>query len=105
MIVKIDGSFAALVSSVPCSHHYQCPLQVCTLVTMDIGGTGGSRVRSYYSATSVTDVALYTEPEEIHLVKNNWQPSCETPPDDGKEQICVLQVCISFHFENISKAL
>ena len=35
---------------------------------MDIGGTGGSRVRSYYSATSVTDVALYTEPEEIYLM-------------------------------------
>ena len=47
------------------------PLQVCTLVTMDIGGTGGSRVRSYYSATSVTDVALYTEPEEIYLMKKN----------------------------------
>lgn len=38
---------------------------------MDIGGTGGSRVRSYYSATSVTDVALYTEPEEIYLMKKN----------------------------------
>ena len=58
-------------SSVPCSHHYHCILQVCTLVTMDIGGTGGSRVRSYYSATSVTDVALYTEPEEIYLMKKN----------------------------------
>ena len=44
---------------------------MCTLVTMDIGGTGGSRVRSYYSATSVTDVALYTEPEEIYLMKKN----------------------------------
>ena len=71
MIVKTDGSFVALVSLVPCSHHHHCPLQVCTLVTMDIGGTGGSRVRSYYSATSVTDVALYTEPEEIYLMKKN----------------------------------
>ena len=38
---------------------------------MDIGGAEGSRVRSYYSANSVTDVALYTEPEEIYLMKKN----------------------------------
>ena len=30
---------------------------------MDICG------RSYYSANNVTDVALYTEPEEIYLMK------------------------------------
>lgn len=45
--------------------------QVCTLVTMDIASTEGTRVRSYYSASSVTDVALYTEPEEIYLMKKN----------------------------------
>jgi hypothetical protein len=28
-------------------------------------------VRSYYSAQNVTDVALYTEPEEIYLMKKN----------------------------------
>ena len=38
---------------------------------MDIGGCDGSKVRSYYSATSVTDIALYTEPEEIFLMKKN----------------------------------
>ena len=45
--------------------------QVCTLVTMDIASAEGTRVRSYYSASSVTDVALYTEPEEIYLMKKN----------------------------------
>ena len=29
------------------------------------------QVRSYYSAQNVTDVALYTEPEEIYLMKKN----------------------------------
>ena len=48
-----------------------CYLQECTLVTTDIGGPNGSRVRSYYSAHSVTDVALYTEPEEIYLMKKD----------------------------------
>ena len=28
-------------------------------------------MRSYYSAQNVTDVALYTEPEEIYLMKKN----------------------------------
>ena len=40
-------------------------------MTIDRVDKGGSRVRSYYSATSVTDVALYTEPEEIYLMKKN----------------------------------
>ena len=46
-------------------------VQVCNLVTLDICPNTGSKVRSYYSATSVTDVALYTEPEEIYLMKKN----------------------------------
>ena len=41
------------------------------LVTIDTVDIGGSWVRSYYSAASVTDVALYTEPEEIYLMKKN----------------------------------
>lgn len=47
--------------------------QVCTLVTMDIGAqdTDNTHVTSYYSATSVTDVALYTEPEDVFLMKKN----------------------------------
>ena len=30
-------------------------------------------MRSYYSAQNVTDVALYTEPEEIYLMKKNGE--------------------------------
>merc|ERR1712088_1301321 len=45
--------------------------QVCNLVTLDICPNTGSKVRSYYSANSVTDVALYTEPEEIYLMKKD----------------------------------
>jgi len=44
--------------------------QVCNLVTMDIQ-EAESRVRSYYAAQNVTDVALYTDPEEIYLMKKN----------------------------------
>ena len=43
--------------------------QVCHLSTMDIQEKE-SKVRSYYSAPDVTDVALYTETEKIHLMKN-----------------------------------
>jgi len=90
--------------------------QVCTLVTMDICGTTGSKVRSYYSANNVTVVAL-TEPEEIHLMKKNGtvvlydataqtetvkidNSKCSPVTGDssdyqlfvnGKEQICVMQ--------------
>jgi len=45
--------------------------QVCNLLTLDICPNTGSKVRSYYSATCVTDVALYTEPEEIYLMKED----------------------------------
>lgn len=93
--------------------------QVCTLVTMDISGNSMSKVRSYYSANNVTDVALYTEPEEIYLMKKNgtvvlYDATAKTetvkidiektkdPPVtgdtsdyqlfvNGKEQICVMQ--------------
>jgi len=91
--------------------------QVCTLVTMDICGSTGSKVRSYYSANNVTDVALYTEPEEIYLMKKNGtvvlydataktetvkidNSKCSPVTGDssdyqlfvnGKEQICVMQ--------------
>ena len=41
--------------------------QLCTLVTMDIGRSKGNKVM----ANSVMDVALYTEPEEIYLMKKN----------------------------------
>jgi len=87
----------------------------CNLVTMDIAGAQGTRVRSYYKASSVTDIALYTEPEEIYLMKKNgtvvlYDATCKTetvkissscdmspgPCDyqlfvNGKEQICVMQ--------------
>jgi len=88
--------------------------QVCTLVTMDICPNTGSKVRSYYSANNVTDVAIYTEPEEIYLMKKNGtvvlydatnktetvkisSPSLAGENSDyqlfvnGKEQICVMQ--------------
>ena len=53
-------------------------MQVCTLVTMDICGSSSSKVRSYYSANNVTDVALYTEPEEIYLMKvSNNSEECQ----------------------------
>jgi len=39
-------------------------------LTMDICGTVGSKGRSYISANNVTDVALYTEPAEIYLMKH-----------------------------------
>ena len=45
--------------------------QVCNLLTLDICPNTGSKVRSYYSATCVTDVALYTEPGEIYLMKKD----------------------------------
>lgn len=92
--------------------------QVCNLVTMDIQEKD-SKVRSYYSAQNVTDVALYTEPEEIYLMKksgnvvlydatskketikinNTNNHSLLTGMDNsdyqlfvnGKEQICVMQ--------------
>lgn len=92
--------------------------QVCNLVTMDIQEKD-SKVRSYYSAQNVTDVALYTEPEEIYLMKKNGNVvlydatakretvkiSNSTAPGaallqdnsdyqlfvNGKEQICVMQ--------------
>jgi len=90
--------------------------QVCNLVTMDIQEKE-SKVRSYYSAQNVTDVALYTEPEEIYLMKKNGNVvlydatakretikisnSCAPGPGqdnsdyqlfvNGKEQICVMQ--------------
>jgi len=94
--------------------------QVCTLVTMDIMGAAGTKVRSYYAANNVTDVALYTEPEEIYLMKKNGtvvlydatsksetvkisnsnslcSPAAAGDTSDyqlfvnGKEQICVMQ--------------
>ena len=114
-------------------------MQVCTLVTMDIMGAAGTKVlcgpsrahlcctvlpqvRSYYAANNVTDVALYTEPEEIYLMKKNGtvvlydatsksetvkisnsnslcSPAIAGDSSDyqlfvnGKEQICVMQVC------------
>jgi hypothetical protein len=92
--------------------------QVCNLVTMDIQEKD-SKVRSYYSAQNVTDVALYTEPEEIYLMKKNGNvvlydatakretvkisntaaPGAALLQDNsdyqlfvnGKEQICVMQ--------------
>jgi len=88
--------------------------QVCNLVTMDIQEKD-SKVRSYYSAQNVTDVALYTEPEEIYLMKKNGNvvlydatakketvkiSNTAAPAQDnsdyqlfvnGKEQICVMQ--------------
>jgi len=92
--------------------------QVCNLVTMDIQEKE-SKVRSYYSAQNVTDVALYTEPEEIYLMKKNGNvvlydatakretvkisnssaPGAALLHDNsdyqlfvnGKEQICVMQ--------------
>jgi len=44
----------------------------CKLVTMDVGKTE-AKVRSTYTTTCVTDVALYTEPEEIYLVRKDGQ--------------------------------
>ena len=89
-------------------------VQVCNLVTLDICPNTGSKVRSYYSATSVTDVALYTEPEEIYLMKKDGTvvlydatkktetvkiPSPSLTGDNSnyqilvnrKDQICVMQ--------------
>ena len=83
-------------------------------MTLDICSTTGSKVRSSYSATSVTDVALYTEPEEIYLMKKDGtvvlydatkktetvkisSPTLAGDNSDyqlfvnGKEQICVMQ--------------
>jgi len=88
--------------------------QVCNLVTLDICPNTGSKVRTYYSANSVTDVALYTEPEEIYLMKKDGtvvlydatektetvkisSPTLSGENSDyqlfvnGKEQICVMQ--------------
>ena len=61
-------------------------MQVCTLVTMDICGSSSSKVRSYYSANNVTDMALYTEAEEIYLMKVSIS---------GEDcQRCLTMICI-----------
>lgn len=44
--------------------------QVCSLVTMDVNDTE-SKVRSCHATQDVTDVALYTDPEEIYLMKKS----------------------------------
>lgn len=97
---------------------------LCCLVTMDIKEgmedtkANTSKVRSCHTATHVTDVALYTDPEEIYLMKKNGNvvlydatkkleaikitnrnqsPLGNTDNSDyqlfvnGKEQICVMQ--------------
>jgi len=42
----------------------------CKLVTMDVG-KNDAKVRSTYTTTRITDVALYTDPEEIYLVRKD----------------------------------
>jgi len=95
---------------------------VCCLVTIDIGDSreAGSKLRTTHVTQHVTDVALYTDPEEIYLMKKNgnvvlydaWEKretvkitnrnqmsSLPVTPDgsdyqlfvNGKEQICVMQ--------------
>jgi len=97
---------------------------LCCLVTMDIKEgmedtkAKTSNVRSCHTATHVTDVALYTDPEEIYLMKKNGNVVLydatkkleaikitnrnQTPQGsidnsdyqlfvNGKEQICVMQ--------------
>jgi len=87
----------------------------CCLVTVDVN-LHGANVRSTYYTSSVTDVAVYTEPEEIYLVRKDGSlmmydattmkmtlkiVSNNTPSEvekcdfllfvNGKEQIFILQ--------------
>jgi len=92
--------------------------QSCCLVTIDIADSPQSKVRSVHTSQHVTDVALYTDPEEIYLMKKNGNvvlydatkqqetvkianrnqslPGTTDGSDyqlfvNGKEQICVMQ--------------